>query len=113
MEAGNDRHGMVTGLARASGVKRATLSTWFSETKPKVPGLDSLDTVARYLNVSRVELIAAMDAVPLMTEDQAQRIAAQELDRVLVAARREGLLTGEPRTTTGRYPAGPLRARAG
>lgn len=95
--AGGRRHGFVVGLAAGSGVKRATLSSWFSESRPKEPSLPALGQIADYFRVERVELVAAMDGVRLLTEAQAQRMVEEEAARVLEAARREGLLPAVPR----------------
>lgn len=98
---GGRRHGFVVGLSKATFVKRTTLSSWFSETRPKVPQLDSLDAIAAYFDVSRVEIVAAMDGVRLLTEDQAERWAREELQRQLEAAQAEGLLPARPRRPIG------------
>jgi transcriptional regulator with XRE-family HTH domain len=107
------RHGFVVGLAELSKVKRTTISSWFSETRPKEPQLASLAEIANALGVSRVEIVAAMDGVPLMTQEQAERIAAEELAKMVAAAQAEGLLPTPPRRPTvvpdGRTPRGSAR----
>lgn len=110
--SGNRRHGFVTGLAEGSGVKRATLSSWFSETRPKEPGLSALGQIAEYFHVTRVELLAVLDDVRLLTEDQAQRMVEEEKAQVMEAARREGLLPGSPIRPTGPSGGVPPRVRA-
>jgi transcriptional regulator with XRE-family HTH domain len=73
----------VTALAEASGVKRATLHSWFNGSAQ--PDLASLDLVAAALGVSRFEIVAAMDgAGPVVPLDAAAREAIrEEIDRVL------------------------------
>lgn len=111
VDRGGRRHGFVVGLAAESGIKRATLSSWFSESRPKEPGLPALGQIADYFNVERVELVAAMDGVRLLTEAQAQRAVEEETARVLEAARREGLLPAGPKGSTG--PSGAAQRPVG
>lgn len=112
-KTGSSSHGWQVGLATATTVKRSTIGSWVSEKRPKVPKLDSLEEVANYFNVSRVEIVSAMDGVALLTPEQAQRIAADELARMVAAAQAEGLLPTPPRRPTvvpdGSSPRGSAR----
>lgn len=102
------RHGFVTDLARASGVKRATLTAWFSETHPKEPGLDTLAAVAQVLGVSRAEIVAAMDGTELVGREAVQQAIRAELQQQAAAARAEGLVRAGPaRTPSVRRPGVP------
>jgi transcriptional regulator with XRE-family HTH domain len=102
------RHGFVTGLARVSGVKRATLTAWFSETRPKEPSLETLGAVAAVLGVTRAELVAAMDGVLLADREHVEELVRTELHRQAAAAHAEGLVLVEPaRTLPGRRHGAP------
>lgn len=76
-EMGRPRHGMVVALAKESGVLRNTMTTWF--TKSSAPRLDALAQVAEVLEVTRAELIAAMDGDELVSVDRARAIVREEL----------------------------------
>jgi transcriptional regulator with XRE-family HTH domain len=82
MELGHPRYGMVTDLAKESGVLRNTMTAWF--TRSSVPRLDALAAVAQVLQVTRAELVAAMDGDELLSADRAREIVRQELDYILV-----------------------------
>lgn len=76
-ELGRPRHGMVSELARESGVLRNTITGWF--TKSSTPRLDALGAVAAVLNVTRAELVAAFDGDELISADRARQIVREEL----------------------------------
>lgn len=71
------RHGFVVGMERLSGVKRATMNGWFQRNSQ--PRLDALGEVARILQLSRAELVAAFDGQELITYDRARLIVREEL----------------------------------
>lgn len=76
-ELGRPRHGMVSELARESGVLRNTITNWF--TKSSTPRLDALGDIARVLKVTRAELVAAFDGDELVSADRAREIVREEL----------------------------------
>lgn len=95
-----NRYGWPTRLAKKSGVKRATLYKWFRDASQ--PDLASLADIARALNVSRAEIVAAMDGqAPVVRLDERTReLMAEELERLL--AERDARLRGQtPRGGSG------------
>lgn len=53
------RHGFVSDMARRTGVLRSTLHNWFAA--DATPRLDALEEIARVLQVTRADLVAAFD----------------------------------------------------
>ena len=76
-DMGRPRHGMVTALAKESGVLRNTITGWF--TKSSTPRLDALRLVAEVLGVTRAELVAAFDGDELVSYDRARQIVREEI----------------------------------
>jgi transcriptional regulator with XRE-family HTH domain len=74
------RYGFVVGMERLSGVGRATLNGWFL--KDSVPRLDALAAVAEVLDLTRAELVAAMDGQEVIELDRARTIVREEMARV-------------------------------
>ena len=67
-------HGWVSDLARASGLRRGTLYSWFEGRSE--PTLETLGELARVTGRSRAEIVAAMDGQP--GEPVEDRVAALE-----------------------------------
>jgi transcriptional regulator with XRE-family HTH domain len=73
------RHGFVVDMERRSGVKRATLNGWFQ--RSSTPRLDALAAVATVLQVSRAELVAALDDREVIELDRARAMVREEVAR--------------------------------
>lgn len=85
------RYGWVTKLAREARVKRGTLYSWFEGNEPS---LGALGDVARYLKVTRAEMVAAMDGelAPTAADPALRQAMLEEFRGVLAAAQAEGVL---------------------
>jgi DNA-binding phage protein len=77
------RHGWVTKLAEASGVKRGTLHSWFNGAAQ--PDFSSLVAVGQAVGLNAYELVAAMEGKAPVVElnEQVRAAIRQEIEAAL------------------------------
>lgn len=89
-KATGGRHGWVTTVAAAAGVRRQTVYDWF--TGKTSPTLGSLEAIAGAVGVRRYEIVSAMDGVgpvvPVQTlEEMVEALVERGLEQRLNSAR--------------------------